>query len=152
MRLTTHAKKNSIRFFDVEISRLPPRVLYWLFICADILCLVLQAAGGALSTASSGSSDTGVNVAMAGLILQVVILVAFCVFFGDYMVRYVRKQRGNGIAKVFATRQKIFFSGLAAAISLILARCAYRVEELSEGYQDSDRITKESLFIGLEGV
>lgn len=48
--------------------------------------------------------------------------------------------------------QKLFFGGLASVIVLILARCSYRVDELSQGYTDSDKVTEEPLFIGLEGV
>ncbi|KAF1811474.1 hypothetical protein P152DRAFT_508052 [Eremomyces bilateralis CBS 781.70] len=144
----------AIRFFALEISRLPPRLFYWLFISADILCLALQAIGGALTSTSSGSSQIGVDIAMAGLILQVIILVIFCGFFVDYMIRYVKLQRSRMRSKknTIATRQRLFFGGLASAIILILARCAYRVDELSQGYSDSTKITDEQLFIGLEGV
>lgn len=151
----------SIRFFAPEISRLPPRVFYWMFISADIFCLVLQAIGGALSSSSSGSSQTGIDVAMAGLVLQVIVLVIFCGFFADYMIRYMRLLRRSpsfsstqacAAGSAIGTRQKLFFGGLAAAIVLILVRCSYRVDELSEGYSDSDKITNEPLFIGLEGV
>jgi hypothetical protein len=54
---------DSIRFFAPEISRLPPRIFYWLFISADITCLILQAIGGALSSSSDGASQTGIDVA-----------------------------------------------------------------------------------------
>jgi hypothetical protein len=47
---------------------------------------------------------------------------------------------------------RIFFGFVSAAVILILARCAFRCYELSEGYEDSDLITDEGLFIGLEGV
>lgn len=98
---------------------------------------------------------------MAGLILQVIVLVIFCGFFADYMIRYLRllrlspsPRRADGSAGIgtIGTRQKLFFGGLASAIVLILARCSYRVDELSEGYSDSGKITNEPLFIGLEGV
>lgn len=128
--------------------------MYWLFISADILCLVLQAAGGALSTTSSGSSQVGIDVAMAGLILQVIVLAIFCGFFADYMIRYwrLRQRDPAALENQVGRNQGLFFGGLAGAIVLILARCIYRVEELSEGYEDSEKITHEGLFIGLEGV
>ncbi|OLN83414.1 Sphingoid long-chain base transporter RSB1-like protein 5 [Colletotrichum chlorophyti] len=138
----------AIESFAPELSRIPTKVIYWLFISFDVFCLVLQAAGGALSTTSQGSSDVGIDLAMAGLVIQVVVLVAFCALFADYMVRYVRSPTSRPLTR----REKLFFGFLALAIVLILARCAYRVDELSEGYQDSDKITNEGLFIGLEGV
>ena len=91
---------------------------------------------------------------MAGLILQVIVLVFFCAFFLDYMIRYIKLERSRvGKARsAIGQRQRVFFAGLASAIVLILVRCGYRVDELSEGYQDSTKITNEGLFIGLEGV
>ncbi|KAK1729706.1 hypothetical protein CaCOL14_006665 [Colletotrichum acutatum] len=138
----------AIESFAPELSRIPTKYIYWLFISFDVFCLVLQAAGGALSTTSSGSSDVGVDLAMAGLVIQVIVLVAFCSLFADYMIRYTR----SDVARALTRREKTFFGFLALAVVLILARCAYRVDELSEGYSNSDKITNEGLFIGLEGV
>lgn len=112
------------------------------------MCLVLQAAGGALSTVSEGSSDTGVNIALAGLGLQVAVLFIFCLVFGDYLIRYFRM----GSATALTMRIRLFFGFFSTSIILILGRCAYRCYELSKGYQNSDLITDEALFIGLEGV
>jgi hypothetical protein len=112
-----------------------------------MICLVLQAAGGALSTISKGVSDIGVDLAMAGLVMQVIFIVLFCVLFGDYIIRYSRNQTKRPLT----TRERLFFSALGLAIVLILARCIYRCYELSEGYS-SDLISDEALFIGLEGV
>ncbi|KAM5350098.1 hypothetical protein ACJ41O_006603 [Fusarium nematophilum] len=144
----------AIRVFAPEISRLSPRVLCWVFVLADITCLVLQAAGGALSSTSNGSSKMGVDIAMAGLILQVIVLVAFCIFFVDYMLRFAKLQRSrmSTMKNTITSRQRLFFGTLAASIILILGRCVYRVDELSEGYNDPEKITDEALFIGLEGV
>jgi hypothetical protein len=85
---------------------------------------------------------------MAGLILQVIILAIFVVALGDYMIRYFR----SGATGAFNTRTRLYFGGLTTAIVLILARCFYRCYELSQGYQDSELITDEALFIALEGV
>ncbi|KAK1579449.1 RTA1 like protein [Colletotrichum navitas] len=138
----------AIDSFAPELSRIPTKVMYWLFISFDIFCLVLQAAGGALSTTSAGSSDVGVDLAMAGLVLQVVVLVAFCALFADYMFRYTR----SGAARPLTLRDRLFFGFLALAVMLVLARCAYRVDELSDGYRQSEKLANEGLFIGLEGV
>lgn len=132
-----------------------------------MVCLVLQAAGGAMSTTSSGNSKVGVNLALAGLSLQVIVLFAFSVCFADYMVRYLRYVRRTAAAAKaeagrsrssssssegkLSRRVRLFFSFLVVAIVFILARCAYRVDELSEGY-DGPLIRNEGLFIALEGV
>jgi hypothetical protein len=132
-----------------DASRFKPQLFYWIFIPADVLCLTLQAAGGALSTTSKGSSTVGVDVSMAGLILQVIVLAAFCGLFVDYLVR---RARLHGATRPLNTRLRLYLGGLSLAILLILARCIYRCYELSQGYRDSEVITDEGLFIALEGV
>lgn len=138
----------TIESFSPEMARIKPKFIWLIFIPADLVCLVLQAAGGALSTVSQGSSQTGINVAMAGLAFQVAILVFFCILLGDYLVRYFR----SGSTSALSTRMRLFFGFLSLTVILILARCAFRCYELSQGYRDSDLITDEGLFIGLEGV
>ncbi|KXJ88949.1 RTA1 like protein-domain-containing protein [Microdochium bolleyi] len=151
-----------VESLDVSLSRIPPKMYYIIFISADIVALVLQAAGGALSTTSAGKSTEGNTLALAGLIFQVVVTFAFSIVFADYLVRYFRsqsrlRQQGAGTGAVAAAtaddlrRLRIFTAFMSAAILLILARCLYRVEELREGYRGV-MMTKESLFIGLEGV
>jgi hypothetical protein len=134
--------------FGLEFSRFNPKFFYYIFIPADIVCLVLQATGGGMSSSSAGSSQVGIDIAMAGLILQVIILFAFCVVLGDYLFRYFRSASSTAISSTMT----IFFVFLSTAVILILARCIYRCYELSEGYVDSEIITDEPMFIGLEGV
>ncbi|KAL7924763.1 RTA1 like domain-containing protein [Trichoderma austrokoningii] len=138
----------TINYLAPEVSRIKPELLYWIFIPVDIICLILQAAGGAISVVSSGSSSTGVDIAMAGLGLQVGGLFFFSVLFVDYLTRYVRKKPESPLS----TRMRIFFGFLGAAILLIFVRCVYRCYELSKGYIHSNLITDQGLFIGLEGV
>lgn len=137
-----------IQHFAPELSRFKPKVIWWIFIPADVVCLCLQAAGGALSTVSSGSSQTGVDVALAGLGLQVAVLVFFCIILGDYLFRYFRSASTDSLN----LRMRLFFGFLSAAVLLILGRCAFRCYELSKGYSNSNLITDQGLFIGLEGV
>jgi Kef-type K+ transport system membrane component KefB len=113
----------------------------------DIVSLVLQGTGGGLSASSSGSSQVGVDVAMAGLILQVIMLVAFSICFIDYMTRYLLSKE----TRKLGSRDKLFFTFLAVAVLSTLARCIFRADELKEGYS-GELIKHEDLFIGLEGV
>ncbi|KAH6623571.1 RTA1 like protein-domain-containing protein [Chaetomium tenue] len=147
------------------LSRLPPTLFYYIFIPSDLLSLVFQAAGGALSTESAGSSTLGVNLALAGLSLQVFTIVLFCGFFGDFLVRYFRFRKGKGVGGYErgyegvggaggmpdGKRLKLFFGFMVLAVVLILVRCAYRLVELKEGY-GGELVSNEALFIGLEGV
>ena len=111
-------------------SRFPPYLFYWIFIPCDILSLVLQAVGGAMSSSSNGGSSSGVNIALAGLSFQVATLFFFIVFTLDYMFRARAVWRGVKLSWRF----KNFCAWLAAATLLILVRCCYRVDELVSAF------------------
>ncbi|KAJ0416693.1 RTA1 like protein-domain-containing protein [Aspergillus carlsbadensis] len=155
----------TINNLSPTLARFPTKYLYWIFIPADIISLALQGTGGGLSASSSGSSQIGVDIAMAGLILQVVMLSGFLVLFGDWVIRYLLANRGEGggngssnangskasMRKRIDARQKLFFAFLFVAVVSTLVRCVFRADELKEGYSGA-LISNEALFIGLEGV
>ncbi|KAI0443801.1 parasitic phase-specific protein PSP-1 [Xylaria telfairii] len=137
----------TVKKLDESLSRIKPKLYYLIFIFCDIFALTLQAVGGAVSTVSSGSNAAGVNLALTGLIFQVVTMLAFVGLLADYLIRYFRGKPAGSVS----TPLKLFLASLSVAILLILVRCAYRVAELSEGY-DGTLFHNEPLFIGLEGV
>ena len=141
-----------------QYSRFPPQLFYYLFIPSDIVSLVLQAAGGAMSSTSSGSDQSGVNISLAGLSFQVLSLLVFISLTFDYVLRRRRlrsRERRDGVQDPAKSRVpfrfKSFVFMLSTAITLILIRCAYRIAELRQGYNGS-LIHDEGLFIALEGV
>ncbi|KAH7074356.1 RTA1 like protein-domain-containing protein [Paraphoma chrysanthemicola] len=137
----------SITFHAPTLARFPVKYFVWIFLPCDIVSLVLQGVGGSLSASSSGSSQVGVDIAMAGLIFQVITLVAFSVLFGDFLVRLLRSVHVRALSR----RDGLFFVFLVLAVLCTLARCIFRAYELKEGYK-GELITHEDLFIGLEGV
>ncbi|KAF5019524.1 hypothetical protein F66182_8466 [Fusarium sp. NRRL 66182] len=137
----------SIEHYGPSLARFPTKFFAWVFVPFDIISLVLQGTGGGLSASSSGASQAGVDVAMAGLILQVIMLVAFSALFADYMVRYLGSKKSRGLDSI----DKLFFTFLAIAVLATLARCIFRADELKEGYQ-GELIKHEDLFIALEGM
>ena len=137
-----------------ELSRFNPKFFYWTFLPCDIVSLVLQAAGGALSTQTSGLSQTGINLALAGLSFQVFTLSCFSGLMGDYVIRYYRSEQyvvQKAQDPSLRWRQRVFFGFLALATLLTTTRCTYRLAELHEGYS-GELVRDESLFIGLEGL
>ncbi|KAF4956721.1 hypothetical protein FSARC_11489 [Fusarium sarcochroum] len=137
----------SIDHYDPSLARFPTKFFGWVFVPFDVVSLCLQGAGGGLSASSSGASQIGVDVAMAGLILQVIMLAAFSILFADYIFRYLRSNK----SRAFDSRDEMFFAFLAIAVLATLARCIFRADELKEGYS-GDLIKHENLFIGLEGM
>jgi len=139
---------SSVIYLGPECSRFSPKFYYWIFIPCDILSLMLQAVGGALSSTSSGGSKTAVDVSIAGLAFQVFTLCVFIALVAEYALRYLKGSKGT---RQLSTPFKVFCFFLGLAILLILIRCAYRIDELSDGY-NGPLIHNEGLFIGLEGV
>ncbi|KAH7137731.1 RTA1 like protein-domain-containing protein [Dactylonectria macrodidyma] len=81
-----------INFIDPSISRFKPQLFYWIFIPCDIVSLILQAVGGALSSVGTDHAavEVGENISLVGLIFQVVTLVVFAALFADYVVTAAR--------------------------------------------------------------
>ncbi|KAF4892832.1 Glutamyl-tRNA(Gln) amidotransferase subunit A [Colletotrichum viniferum] len=139
----------TINHLDPSLSRVKPKLFYWIFIPADVVSLILQAVGGGSSSVSTTKEavDRGVNISLAGLVFQVFSLVIFAILFMDYMVRYNRsigRSKMNGKLKFF-----LLFLGLSTFF--ILLRCVYRIVELHEGYF-SHWFRDEALFIALESA
>ncbi|TDZ21017.1 Sphingoid long-chain base transporter RSB1 [Colletotrichum orbiculare MAFF 240422] len=139
----------TINHLDPTLSRLKPKLFYWLFIPADIVSLILQAAGGGLSSVSTTKEavDRGVNISLAGLVFQVFALLAFSLLFADYLMRYSR----SAARSKTDTKLKIFLAFLGLSTFFILLRCVYRIVELHEGYF-SHWFRDEKLFIALESA
>lgn len=115
----------TVKKLDESLSRIKPKLYYLIFIFCDIFALTLQAVGGAVSTVSSGSNAAGVDLALTGLIFQVVTMLAFVGLLADYLIRYFRGKPAASVSMPL----KLFLGSLSVAVLLILVRCAYRVAE-----------------------
>lgn len=138
----------TIEELNANLSRVRPELLYWFFIPADFISLVIQAVGGALSTSSKGTSVAGVNIALAGLSMQVVTICVFCGLMGDFILRYMRSIE---VGAKFSPRLRIFFAFLGVAIGFITVRCIYRLVELNQGYSGK-LVRDQPLYIVFEGM
>ncbi|KAI4182605.1 MAG: hypothetical protein L6R41_005878 [Letrouitia leprolyta] len=140
-----------ILYLGPEHARFPPKAYYWIFIPCDILSLVLQSIGGALSSTSSGGSRSAVNVSITGLSFQVFTLLVFIGLTLEFSFRWRKARRTMADRKPVSRSFKIFVWFLSLSTLLILIRCIYRIDELSDGY-NGPLIHDQGLFIGLEGV
>ncbi|MDI1490770.1 MAG: hypothetical protein OHK93_001974 [Ramalina farinacea] len=137
-----------VNYLGPQYARFPSKFYYWVFIPCDIISLVLQALGGALSSTSSGDSGYAVDISLAGLSFQVFTLCVFIALSLEFAFRYRKSTQGT---RNTTMPFKLFIFFMSFAIILILIRCAYRIDELSDGY-NGGLIHDEGLFIGLEGV
>ncbi|KAK7188444.1 hypothetical protein DPSP01_004638 [Paraphaeosphaeria sporulosa] len=133
---------------DPSLSRLSPKLFYYIFIPADVTCLILQATGGALSAtgATFDAVNTGVSVSKAGLILQVVVLTIFLGATADYLLVY-RRTHGAALLR----RLSVFLGAVGAGVVCVLVRCVYRIVELKDGYFGPG-FQHQWVFVALEGV
>ena len=80
--------------YGEDISRLRPRTYTIIFVTCDLIALILQAAGGAITSVADEDQqslkDTGVNIMIAGLGFQVASLTLFIVLASEFALR-VRK-------------------------------------------------------------
>ncbi|KAK4690666.1 hypothetical protein P7C71_g6176, partial [Lecanoromycetidae sp. Uapishka_2] len=113
-------------YLGPQYARFTPKLYYWIFIPCDVLSLVLQAVGGALSSASSGVSPTAVDVSIAGLSFQVFTLVVFIYLALEFGASYLKGQKTQPRKTPLGTRFKVFVGALALAIVLILIRGCLR--------------------------
>lgn len=153
LRLESRAKKHGHGLAFLICRHIPKQAMLrrnFIQPC-DIFSLVLQSVGGALSSTSSGGSKTAVDVSIAGLSFQVFTLCVFIALGIEFAVRYTKAQRVEQGKMPLPTSFKMFVVFLTAAITFILIRCAYRIDELSNGY-NGPLIHNEPLFIALEGA
>lgn len=116
------------------LSRVRPRLYPLLFIPADVSCLLVQGIGGGL--AASGKTNAkllvdGNRAIIAGIALQVVVLLVFGALSVDYLVRFRR-----WVATPEATpraralwedgRFRVFGSAMMGAYFCVQIRCIYR--------------------------
>lgn len=136
-----------INFVDPSVSRFSPKYFYWIFIPSDIISLILQAVGGAVSVVSTAQEDvkTGEDISIAGLVFQVVTLLCFVALFIDYVFKASKSPARYRFTKPILT----FLFFLFLSTIFILIRCGYRIAELNGGYF-SAIFRDEGLYIALE--
>nr|A0A2Z5TTA9.1 RecName: Full=Efflux pump himE; AltName: Full=Himeic acid A biosynthesis cluster protein E [Aspergillus japonicus]BBA91555.1 transporter [Aspergillus japonicus] len=142
------------------ISRLRPKTYTMVFVACDLVSLVLQAAGGAITSVADADqydlAQDGINIMIAGLASQVASLALFMALCLDYAWR-VYKSPHNLSPETrmrdlrHSLRWKAFLAGLALATVAIFMRSVFRVAELKGGFHSS-LANDQVLFMTLEGA
>ncbi|KAL9637709.1 MAG: hypothetical protein Q9164_002034 [Protoblastenia rupestris] len=149
--------KHLVKAYGAQYSYLPPRYYTWLFIGFDAISLSLQAAGGGLAAGAEEKPHQmtlGNNLAIAGIVLQVVTLAIFAALAVIYFARRYRHEKAQPTPQnpqLQTKRFKCFLIALAIAFVTMFIRCVYRIPELSGGWS-SPLMMDEGLFIALDNV
>ncbi|THU94053.1 RTA1-domain-containing protein [Dendrothele bispora CBS 962.96] len=80
-----------IKMLGVQYSRLGPFLYARIFFTCDIISLALQGIGGGMASAAAdnnGNIQPGTNLILVGIVLQLVIIVAFMLLAGEFLYRY----------------------------------------------------------------
>ncbi|KAF2152230.1 RTA1-domain-containing protein [Myriangium duriaei CBS 260.36] len=143
--------------YGQEVARFGPRTYTLAFISCDIMSLVLQAAGGAITaTAVAGSSEkqTGVNTMIAGLASQVASLSLFLLLALDLIWQANHAPRDSLDPHFVSLRNRALFFWFPPAIMLatvaIFVRCCFRVAELKGGF-GGGLANNQAMFMVFEG-
>ncbi|KAL8381081.1 hypothetical protein RB595_005390 [Gaeumannomyces hyphopodioides] len=158
--------------FGPQNSRIPPEYYTRIFIPCDLVSLILQATGGAITSAAAQYNEPtsdGDNIMIAGLAFQVFTMFCFITCALDFFWRVWKQpssagRDSNKIGSVnmhdehgarVKVRSSLRFKGFLAALALatvcVFWRCVYRVIELAQGW-DGPLMARQDLFIGCEGA
>ncbi|SMQ46575.1 unnamed protein product [Zymoseptoria tritici ST99CH_3D7] len=146
-----------IIMYGEHLSFFRPRTIAIAFMSSDFISLVLQAVGGAIAETADDGSDTkqtGVDIMIAGLLLQAISLVVFSAVWAHFHISLRRgipdqtpdRRRARG-RKIF----KLFQAGLMLATAAIIVRSVYRVVELWGGFE-GELWNNERDFIIMDGA
>ncbi|GAW14071.1 hypothetical protein ANO14919_034630 [Xylariales sp. No.14919] len=131
-----------------------PRLYSRVFIPCDVIALIVQGAGGAVSVTESVTTTgvtPGAAIVIAGLTFQLVSLTVFFILFGAVLwPSNIWHPKSSNLPIRQAKRLRAFAICIITAILLIIGRSAFRVAELSEGIRGS-LIHDELLFIIFDG-
>lgn len=120
-----------------SLSRLRPKLLPYIFVPADVSCLLVQAIGGALAASGGRTNrrlvDDGNRAIIAGIALQVVVLLAFGAMSLDYWLRARRWVRSGADVTPAALalwndkKFRTFGYAVLGAYICVQIRCIYRL-------------------------
>ncbi|KAG2421318.1 hypothetical protein HFD88_005292 [Aspergillus terreus] len=138
-------------------SKIKSKTYAIVFVTCDLLCLILQAAGGAVTATAGQDQDglrrTGINIMIAGLAAQVASLGTFMALAIDYLWRLRRQRQSQSCmaSSGGSWKWRGFLWGLGIATFLIFIRSIFRTAELNGGFS-SDLANDEIAFMILEGA
>lgn len=122
------------------LSRFHPRWYPRVFLPADLSCLIIQAIGGGVAAAAKRDqpklAQNGNRTIIAGVVLQVIVLLAFGIMGTDYYLRvkkYIHSQEVTPESlRVWQDKKfRMFTMAVMGAYFAILTRCIYRLVSFS---------------------
>ncbi|KAH0557084.1 hypothetical protein GP486_005125 [Trichoglossum hirsutum] len=152
-----------INTIGAEISRFKPRTYACVFVFCDVISILLQVVGGAITASARDNyqdanarrvRQKGVHIMLGGLAYQVFSLTLFMILWGEFSLRASKapaEMKNQGFEKLRSTfKFKAFRPALWLATICIFIRSVFRVVELNQGF-GGPIANNEPSFLVLEG-
>ncbi|KZT07921.1 RTA1-domain-containing protein [Laetiporus sulphureus 93-53] len=142
-----------------QYSRLSAKWYSIIFICCDIIALVIQGVGGGAASAAVNnyqSPTPGGHVMLAGIVFQLASISFYMLLAVEFIMRYLHDRPIGGRICVhtpytFDSKLKQMVGALAFSSICIYIRSWYRTFELADGW-DGHIITTQRYFVILDGM
>jgi hypothetical protein len=128
-----------IVIYGSKYSLIKPMLCSWIFIVGDVVSLFVQAGGGGLMAAGS-NAQLGQNIALAGVVFQLVVMGIFVVLFTYflYKIHFLRDQSNlifNEETELLRSKKEVKYYpfALLVVVALIAIRSVFRLVEFEQG-------------------
>ncbi|KAG0709697.1 RTA1-domain-containing protein [Suillus ampliporus] len=131
---------------------LPVRRMALIFVMSDVATFIVQALGASMTTSSVyNSALMGLHIFLAGLVLQLVSLLFFCIVYARFLYKVHSEEQA-----IWMRDSKRHWNGdwrtLSAAMAVscicILIRSLYRVVEAAQGFHGSLSSSEAAFYLG----
>ncbi|KAG2113961.1 RTA1 like protein-domain-containing protein [Suillus clintonianus] len=146
-----------------QFSRLTPKIYTILFCSFDVVCLIVQAVGGASAAravSQESSATMGANIMLGGIAAQLFAIVVYVALAAEFFLRlkynapfrYADESRISEKAQHSVSKNlRVMICGMALCVLCIFIRSIYRTVELAGGWF-GPVITTERYFDWLDGA
>ncbi|KAL4066354.1 RTA1 like protein-domain-containing protein [Scleroderma yunnanense] len=131
-----------------QYSRLSPKLYAILFCSFDLICLVIQAVGGAIAADAvntNGNPNDGGNIMLIGVAIQMFAMTLYVICAGEFFVRFLKdcpirknsmeeNEEKRGVKLYEWDRLKLLVFSLFFETVFLFVRSVYRTIELENGW------------------
>ncbi|KAJ7064022.1 RTA1-like protein [Mycena amicta] len=140
-----------IKRLGTEYSRLSPGHYTALFVCCDIVSLVVQGVGGGIAAMAVNTRHDpahGGNIMLGGIVLQMATITAYVFCAGEFILRYLQNRplgpsssesssastSRSSARRSLTPPMKLLILAMVFNTTCLFIRAVYRVIELSDGW------------------
>ncbi|KAJ7029875.1 RTA1-like protein [Mycena alexandri] len=121
-------------------ARLAPTTYTIIFVCSDILALLVQAAGGSIAAGAHDlhGAQVGAHIMLGGIVFQFTALITYCYLAADFLIRFANDRpvylpRTSGRPLLDMRTKRMIFA-LSFSTLVLFIRSIYRIVELGSGW------------------